>query len=109
MLARARACLAQGRVEDAADTLQRAIDELDARNEGQSQAADSLTPSELRVARMAASGMKNREIAEQLTVTVKAVEYHLANTYRKLGIGGRAELTRMFNWATPVLASLVAG
>ena len=53
---------------------------------------DSLTPSELRVARMAARGRTNREIAQALFVTPKAVEYHLANAYRKLAIRGRAEL-----------------
>ena len=41
---------------------------------------------------MAAAGMSNREIAEALFVTVKAVEYHLANTYRKLDIDSRRRL-----------------
>jgi DNA-binding NarL/FixJ family response regulator len=53
---------------------------------------DALTPSERRVARLAAAGRTNREIAQQLFVTPKAVEYHLANVYRKLSIAGRAEL-----------------
>jgi DNA-binding CsgD family transcriptional regulator len=53
---------------------------------------DALTPAERRVARMAATGMSNRELAEALFVTVKAVEWHLRNVYRKLGIAGRAEL-----------------
>ena len=52
----------------------------------------ALTPSERRVAEMAAAGMSNREIAEALFVTVKAVEYHLANTYRKLDIDSRRRL-----------------
>jgi DNA-binding CsgD family transcriptional regulator len=50
---------------------------------------EALTPSERRVAEMAASGMTNRAIAQALFVTVKAVEYHLRNAYRKLGIAGR--------------------
>jgi DNA-binding CsgD family transcriptional regulator len=53
---------------------------------------ESLTPSELRVARLAAEGRTNREVAQSLFVTPKAVEYHLANAYRKLQIAGRAEL-----------------
>ena len=51
-----------------------------------------LTPSERRVAGMAASGMSNREIAQALFVTVKAIEYHLANAYRKLDIDSRRQL-----------------
>ena len=51
---------------------------------------DALTPSELRVARLAAEGRSNREIAGELYVTLKAVEGHLARVYAKLGIGGRA-------------------
>jgi DNA-binding CsgD family transcriptional regulator len=53
---------------------------------------DALTPGERRVAGMAASGMSNREIAEDLFVTPKAVQWHLRNAYRKLGIDGRGEL-----------------
>jgi DNA-binding CsgD family transcriptional regulator len=52
----------------------------------------SLTPGELRVARMAAGGMTNREIAEALFVTRKAIQWHLGNAYRKLGIASREEL-----------------
>ena len=52
-----------------------------------------LTPSELRVARLAAEGHSNREIAQMLFVTVKAVEYHLGNTYSKLGIQRRGQLS----------------
>lgn len=52
----------------------------------------ALTPSELRVARIAVDGASNREIAEQLFVTVKTVEWHLHGAYRKLGVAGRREL-----------------
>ncbi len=54
--------------------------------------ADSLSPGELRVAKMAASGMTNREIAQALFVTPKAVQWHLTNTYRKLEISSREEI-----------------
>jgi DNA-binding CsgD family transcriptional regulator len=53
---------------------------------------DALTPSELRVARLAAQGASNHEIAQSLFVTTQTVKGHLSGVYRKLGIGGRAEL-----------------
>ncbi len=53
---------------------------------------DSLTPSERRVAAMAADGMTNREIAQALFVTPRTVEVHLSNAYRKLGISSRSQL-----------------
>ena len=52
----------------------------------------ALTPSELRVARMAADGLGNRAIAQALFVTVKTVEIHLSSCYRKLAVPSRAEL-----------------
>lgn len=52
----------------------------------------SLTRGEQRVAQLAADGMSNREIAEHLVVTIKAVEWHLSNVYRKLEIPGRQGL-----------------
>ena len=55
---------------------------------------DALTPSELRVARLAAEGRSNREIAYELYVTLKAIEGHLARAYAKLGIEGRSQLAR---------------
>jgi DNA-binding CsgD family transcriptional regulator len=54
--------------------------------------ANALTPSELRVARLAAAGRSNREIAGELYVTLKAIEGHLAHVYAKLGIEGRDQL-----------------
>lgn len=53
---------------------------------------ESLTPSERRVAEMAASGMTNRQIAQSLFVTVKTVEAHLSAAYSKLDIRSRREL-----------------
>jgi DNA-binding CsgD family transcriptional regulator len=53
---------------------------------------DSLTPSERRVADMAAEGPTNREIAQALFVTPKTVEVHLSSVYRKLGISSRSQL-----------------
>jgi ATP/maltotriose-dependent transcriptional regulator MalT len=57
---------------------------------------EALTPSELRVARMAAEGMTNREIAQALTVTAKTVETHLRHVYQKLDVARRTELRDEF-------------
>jgi DNA-binding CsgD family transcriptional regulator len=53
---------------------------------------ESLTPSERRVAELAAEGPTNREIAQALFVTPKTVEVHLSSVYRKLGIASRSQL-----------------
>ena len=53
---------------------------------------EALTPSELRIVRLAAEGRTNREIAHELYVTLKTVEGHLSRAYTKLGIEGRAQL-----------------
>jgi DNA-binding CsgD family transcriptional regulator len=52
----------------------------------------ALTPSELRVARLAAQHMGNREIAQALFITTKTVSDHLTSAYRKLNISSRDEL-----------------
>jgi DNA-binding CsgD family transcriptional regulator len=62
------------------------------RREGLLSGPLSLTPSEHRIAALAAAGQSNREIARALFVTPKTVEYHLRNTYRKLDIDKRDEL-----------------
>jgi DNA-binding CsgD family transcriptional regulator len=53
---------------------------------------DSLTPAEHRVAMAAATGATNREIAQSLFVSLRTVEMHLTNTYRKLDDCSRADL-----------------
>lgn len=54
--------------------------------------AVSLTPAEHRVATMAAGGLSNREIAEQLYVTRRTVETHLTHVFQKLGCDARSQL-----------------
>ena len=53
---------------------------------------DALTPSERRIADMAAGGLSNRDIAQALFVTLRTVEMHLSNAFRKLDISGRTQL-----------------
>jgi DNA-binding CsgD family transcriptional regulator len=53
---------------------------------------ESLTAGEDRVALLAAQGLTNREIAQRQFVTVKAVQWHLRNIYRKLDVASREEL-----------------
>ena len=75
----------------------RAHDELEATGVHQRKILRSglsaLTPSERRIAEMAAGGMSNRDIAAALFVTVRTVEAHLGHVYSKLEIPGRAGLT----------------
>jgi DNA-binding CsgD family transcriptional regulator len=54
----------------------------------------TLTASELRVARMAAEGLTNRQIAQALFLTEKTIEVHLTRVYRKLEIQSRSQLAR---------------
>jgi DNA-binding CsgD family transcriptional regulator len=56
--------------------------------------ADALTPSERRIAEMAADGLSNAEIAQELFLTVKTIEMHLTRAYRKLDVRRRAQLAK---------------
>jgi DNA-binding CsgD family transcriptional regulator len=66
---------------------------------------EALTASERRVARMAAEGMTNREIAQALFVTMKTVAMHLTRTYEKLEITGRAQLPAALGTLDPPVVS----
>lgn len=52
----------------------------------------SLTAQELKIAEMAQAGYSNKQIAERLVLTVRTIEFHLSNVYRKLRISGRRAL-----------------
>jgi DNA-binding CsgD family transcriptional regulator len=56
---------------------------------------DDLTPHEARIARMARDGASNQEIADQLFVSRKTIEYHLHKIFIKLGISSREHLDRV--------------
>ncbi|NUS07636.1 MAG: LuxR family transcriptional regulator, partial [Nonomuraea sp.] len=58
-------------------------------------AIDTLTPQEQQIARLAADGLSNREIAERLFLSPRTVTTHLYRIYPKIGIKSRSELAAM--------------
>jgi DNA-binding CsgD family transcriptional regulator len=77
---------------------QRAHDELVAAGarprRDPTESRSNLTAGELRVARLAAEGMTNREVAQALFLTENTIETHLRSAFRKLDIGSRSQLAR---------------
>jgi ATP/maltotriose-dependent transcriptional regulator MalT len=51
-----------------------------------------LTPQELAVARLVTTGLTNQQVARELVISVKTVEYHLGHVYAKLGVASRSQL-----------------
>lgn len=70
----------------------RVRDELDRLNAASAAGVSGLTPAETRVARLAAAGLSNKEIAAELSLALKTVEMNLSAVYRKLDIRSRAQL-----------------
>jgi len=69
---------------------------------GQQQPALALTSRETEVAHLVGKGLSNPEIAAELFISRKAVEYHLGNIYAKCGLHGRQELRRLVGqWRQP--------
>jgi len=68
-----------------------------------------LSPSEQRVAELAASGLTNRDIGAAVFISPKTVEANLARIYRKLGIHTRAELGRVVGQQTDIKPHVYSG
>lgn len=61
----------------------------------------TLTPQEQTIARLVAGGLTNRQIARELVLSVKTIEYHLSRIYSRLGIASRAALATHLARADP--------
>ncbi len=93
LLRRAEELAARGDLFPLQDRVRRQLERLGEQpRQIRSETLATLTLTEERTARLAADGLTNREIAETLRVTVKAVEWHLSHVYRKLGIHSRSAL-----------------
>jgi DNA-binding CsgD family transcriptional regulator len=73
---------------------QAAAAELDRISGRRAAPGGGLTPGERRVAELVAAGLSNKQVAEQLYVSIYTVEAHLSQAYAKLGIGSRTQLAR---------------
>ena len=58
-----------------------------------------LSPAEASIVRLVAEGCSNKQIAAQLVVSLKTVEYHLSNLYRRLGFTSRVKLAQLASLA----------
>jgi DNA-binding CsgD family transcriptional regulator len=68
-----------------------------ARRPARNVASSELTGQELRIALLAAEGLSNKEVAAQMYLSTKTIEYHLGHIYQKLGLRSRAQLARRFS------------
>lgn len=73
-------------------TVRGALDQLLRREAGVAAARKVLTPRELDIVGMVARGMRNKQIADALSISEGTVKIHLHSAYAKLGVNGRMEL-----------------
>ena len=74
------------------ETMSRAINAIARREAAGGDPAKSLTARELEIVRMIAQGLRNKAIAERMSISEGTVKIHLHNIYEKLGLDGRLEL-----------------
>src|SRR6202012_5983267 len=75
------------------------------RSPSRDRSALTLTSRETEVAHLVGKGLSNPEVAAELFISRKAVEYHLGNIYAKCGLQGRQQLRRFVEqWAEPTVA-----
>jgi DNA-binding NarL/FixJ family response regulator len=74
------------------ETLTRVLGRALDREAATRDAADALTPREIEIVRMVAQGLRNRAIAERLSISEGTVKVHLHNIYEKFAVDGRLEL-----------------
>jgi DNA-binding NarL/FixJ family response regulator len=74
------------------ETMGRAFGRVAQREEAQREASKVLTPREIEIVRMITQGLRNKAIAERLSISEGTVKIHLHNIYEKLGVDGRLEL-----------------
>lgn len=69
----------------------RIVHHLTTRDTGNKPASNHLHPRELEILKLAAKGMSNKLIAEELIISERTVQTHLVNIFRKLGVGSRTQ------------------
>lgn len=74
------------------ETMTRALDVITRRESSAGDTTRMLTTRELEIVRMIAQGLRNKAVAERLSISEGTVKIHLHNVYEKLGLDGRLEL-----------------
>lgn len=72
--------------------LVRAAEKLIGRKAGEDEAIRRLTPREVEIVRLVGAGLRNKAVADALSITESTVKVHLRNIYQKLGVDGRLPL-----------------